>query len=488
MAEQASSTFPARWSLADAIDLPIALEEERLAPASAEELAQARAEIEREVPARAGGQPRDGALLRAWIHRWRRAARGATPGIHVEEVLRNAGTLALFSGALLGFASASDRLFFTGHEPLNVFALIGVFVFLPLALSALLLLTSALRPPGRGNLLQQFFLFLARKITRHAASPDDADPLRPGASWASLSRALGQQSVLLQAPVLAITQKLALGFGIGLLLMLQLRVSFWELAFGWQTTLAAPGEWWHALTRIIAAPWSWFWADGAPTIEQINATRFSRLEGATPIDPAASRGWWPFLAATILVWSVMLRAGVLLLLRSVQARRLRAYAPQTADALLLLRRLSPSWTSKGPVASAAVEMEGMGASVPVVDGREWMALIADEPDAAMPQLRDLPELVGVQPQKAVPFRFDDSLSEITTAAIGEVKAVAAPVLVMVPASRDPIDEVNDTLRAIRASAPAVTLILRGSPQRLGVWRRKLDAWDLDVNPRYISAA
>jgi hypothetical protein len=475
------------WSLAEAVDLPLALEEERFSPEREKNRARDREEIAREVGHSGKEGVNDQAVLRAWLRRWRRKAAGDTPGEWIEDVLRNAGRIAMAAGLLLGLAAASDRLFFTAPEPLNVFFLVGVFVLLPLLVSATLLLTVALRKPGQGNFLQQFFVFVARKLTRAGHAWSAGDSLRPDASWKTITNSLGKNRELLQAPVLAVSQKLALGFGIGLLIMLQLRVSFWELAFGWQTTLTAPGDLWHLVTRAIAAPWSWFWPEGSPSIEQINATRYSRLPGAAPIDAGASRAWWPFLFATILVWSVLLRGAVLGGLRVLQRRRLRAFDPLSPDAQLLVRRLRPHWSVNG--ADAPMSVPGAAATSamqrPFQQGA-WIALVADEPDATMPRGEDVPRLLGVTPEKTIPFQFDDSAGEKTLAALEQLQESAGPALILVPVSRDPIDEVCDTLRAIATAGRAGgTLVLCGAPDRLALWKRKLDGWGIGLTAEYL---
>ncbi len=477
-----------RWSLAEAADLPLALEEERYSPDREKDLALAREEIARVADPAASEDTNDRAALHAWIRRWQSKGSGHTPGEWLVDVLKNAGRIALGAGILLGLVSASDRLFFTPPEPLNVFFLIGVFVLAPLLLTATLLLTAALRRPGAGNFLQHIFLAAARKVTRgaHPWHRQGEEELRANPTWSTIAKSLGRNSTLLQAPMLGVTQKLALGFGIGLLIMLQLRVSFWELAFGWQTTLTAPGEVWHLFTRAIAAPWSWFWPEGSPTLEQINATRYSKLPGAPHIDPAASRAWWPFLFATIFVWSVLVRVGILAVLRGLQNRRLAAFDPLTPDAQLLARRLRPHWSaSVNGGAHAAIEESSTASSLRDKAQGAWFAFVADETDATMPRAEDVPAMFGVTPQQAFKFAFDDSEDGKTVAALAALRGAAASVLVLVPVSRDPIDEVHDTLGAIASASRGATLVLCGPTERLAVWKRKLGEWGLGIGVEYI---
>ena len=271
--------------------------------------------------------------------------------------------------------------------------------------------------------------------------------------------------------------------------MLQLRVSFWELAFGWQTTLTAPGEVWHSVVRVIAAPWSWFWPEGCPTLEQINATRYSRLVGAGKIDPAASRAWWPFLAASILVWSVLLRGLVLLVFHSLQRKRLDSFDPETPDAHLFLRRLKPNWSATGATSltQAPEPAPATHAKVTAKSSHPWIALMPDEPDRETPSVRELEQLLGVSVEREIPFQFDDSLSEITLAAFRELSSGNAAFAVLLPVSRDPIGEVCDTLKAIEKSSNGKTcvLVLRGDRNRLGMWKQKLAAWQIDLPVEYV---
>lgn len=486
MAQSHSATEDDRWSLAEAVDLPIALEEERTSPGRTKDLAAARSELFVE----GAGDRSHAEIIRAWLRRWQDKTGTCTPGRQLEDTLGNAGWLALIAGVIAGLATASDRLFFTGPEPLNVFAFIGVLVFAPLALSAILILTISLRNPGQGTALHHFFLFLGRKLValRDRWTEHRQEPWGARASWNGITRSLGRNAELLQAPVLAITQKLALGFGIGLLIMLHLRVSFWELAFGWQSTLTAPESAWHTVTTIVASPWSWFWPEGAPTVSQIVATRYSRLVGATPIDPAMSRAWWPFLAATIIFWSIFARGVVLIGLRVAQNRRLRRFNPTIPDAELLLRRLLPGWSSESSSAADTEEAGNGAASVAqrAVPGT-WHALIADEPDPAMPQEDDLQSLLGMTVDRVWPFQFDDSLAQSTHDALEAARVAGASLVVIVPASRDPIGEVSDTLRAVEKAVAGRggLIVLRGASDRLALWKRKLGSWHITLPVEYL---
>src|SRR4051812_26349972 len=105
------------WSLREALDLPIALDEERHPPNRESELAAAREAIAA-MPGVREPPSSDAQVLRAWLRRWRNGFETATPGAHIEAVLRNAGRIGLGTGILLGLIAASDRLFFTGGEPL----------------------------------------------------------------------------------------------------------------------------------------------------------------------------------------------------------------------------------------------------------------------------------------------------------------------------------------------------------------------------------
>src|SRR5687767_4921010 len=119
-----------RWSLAEAVDLPLALEEERYASDREKDLAAAREEVAQAIDPGAPEDVNDRRALHAWLQRWQRKATGDTPGEWLGDVLRNAGRIAMVAGVLFGLMAASDRLFFVAPEPLNVFFLIGVFVFL----------------------------------------------------------------------------------------------------------------------------------------------------------------------------------------------------------------------------------------------------------------------------------------------------------------------------------------------------------------------
>ena len=133
------------------MDLPIALDEERFAPNRDKELQSARDALARELGDLS--QIPERTVLRTWLTRWRERFSGNTMGNRVEDTILYAGRIAGVSGLLLGLAAASDKLFFTGPEPLNVFALLGVFVLLPLVVSVVLFITFRYRQDALGGVV-----------------------------------------------------------------------------------------------------------------------------------------------------------------------------------------------------------------------------------------------------------------------------------------------------------------------------------------------
>jgi hypothetical protein len=160
----------------------------------------------------------------------------------------------------------------------------------------------------------------------------------------------------------------------------------------------------------------------------------------------------------------------------------------STDAQLLVLRLRPHWGIATGHAQVAEAPGAPDSALPrATSAGAWIALVADERDATMPFPEDLPQMLGIAPPRALSFQFDDSLGAGTLAALAEIRGGTASVLVLVPVSRDPIDEVSDTLRAIgtAANGRGATLVLCGARDRLALWKRKLDTWATGLSAEYI---
>lgn len=123
----------------------------------------------------------------------------------------------------------------------------------------------------------------------------------------------------LMAPVLAMSQTMAVFYNLGILAGFALCLLSMDVRFFWESTPGiAAVEGLEKIVEIISMPWATLLADGLPAYEGIRMTRIT-IEGAEKIFPASkvinsASVWVPFLAASVVFWGLLprliLRAGI----------------------------------------------------------------------------------------------------------------------------------------------------------------------------------
>lgn len=335
-------------TLADLIDLEAQLARDRDVEPDALE-ARDRAWLA-EIPEGAR-RDREG-LLRGWLDAGREAEPGrAHPGAAVERALGATRALLVFVGLVLGWASATGVLAFSGEHPVNVWDFLLAFVGIQVLLLALLALSFFLplgavgRPAAslvRGAVAWLYSRFAARSARSREQS----------AEWSAFWHRLRSRRSLYHRIepwlLLGTTQGFGVAFNVGALVALMRLVVFSDLAFAWGTTLVeldAPR--FHALVAAIAAPWRGIWPDAVPSPDLVAATRYSRLEGAY-LSPGAGRAlrpdavgeWWKFLAVSLAFYGLAPRVLLLALARLRTATLLRRLPLDDAEVTRVVRRLS----------------------------------------------------------------------------------------------------------------------------------------------------
>lgn len=100
-------------------------------------------------------------------------------------------------------------------------------------------------------------------------------------------------------------------FSIGALMALLVTITTKDIAFGWATTLAVSPKEFHALLDKLAI-WKSFCNSCSISQELANISRYTRLGGAISSEQVANAvrlgQWWRFLAMSIVVYGVLLRA------------------------------------------------------------------------------------------------------------------------------------------------------------------------------------
>ena len=264
-------------------------------------------------------------------------------GERVVALAKVASVALLGLGLVVGLGLGSVAFAYDGSHPVNVLALLGVLVGVPLLL---LLATLIYLLPGR--------------IPGLAALRDSVATLNPG-RWAGawLDRYAGMKlftgfssagSTFGRWQLLVFSQWFAVGYFVGVALAGLVLVAVSDLAFGWSSTLELETASVYRVFSFLALPWQ-SWLPGAvPDLELVAGSRYFRLD-TQPVsvaEAAALGAWWPFVLMTILVWGLAPRLGLLLF--GVWRRRLavRALLGANPEVLALLDRLTPPHVDFGP--------------------------------------------------------------------------------------------------------------------------------------------
>ncbi len=259
------------------------------------------------------------ALFLAWLEKMRGETDEDFPGKRAVSAIGMVSLLLGLTGLLLGAGTALGVFAYEGDRPVNVVNVLGVFVLLQLLLLVFWIL--AILPAGWIKWLPG--ASKARDLLR-LLSPGRLLPalLRflPGAHRQSLKEAYGSLQAFNQSYgklrfwlLARLSQDFALCFNLGALLVFLYMVAVTDLAFAWSTTLDVEPSRLHQLTNALAAPWSWRFPELAPTLDLVQATRYSRHLGeyistnGGPPDVADLGRWWSFLWISMMIYGLFPR-------------------------------------------------------------------------------------------------------------------------------------------------------------------------------------
>ena len=346
-------------------------------------------------------------------------------------------------GVLIGASSAAAVFFYDGGGRVNVLAVLGIFVLLPLLTLVLFVLSAASRNPPGGLHLGQLGRIVIRLLPVPGAHGLAA--LAGGRAGARVSRWL----------LLCWSQWLALGFSIGALACAFALVLFSDIAFGWSTTLAVEPAQIAALAHALAWPWASLAPAAVPDAALVDTSRYFRLAfaGAMRPDPAALGRWWPFVLLCMLCYGVIPRLFTLALARRrlraactaalLADRRVRALLDRMNTPLVETRAPNAETRADAPPAPAAL------ADLPPADGYRvvnWAALPLDE--AAIGRMLGASRLIA---------SFTAGGNRSTTQdreLIGTLSGNGDAVLILTKAWEPPTLELIDFVGELRAALPA----------------------------------
>lgn len=292
------------------------------------------------------GPDRAGLVL-AWLGALRQsAAGGGLPGPRVVGALRTVTALLVITGLIVGWSTATLVLGYDGSRPVNVWDVLLVLVGVQLVLLMLLVISFAAPLASLGVPLLGFGRWLAQRLWRALALPAANERRRELEGVAARVRARQRLYGPLETwSLFALTQAFGVAFNLGALAAFLRLVTFTDLAFGWSTTLDLDATAFHHIAATLAAPWSRLVPEAVPSLDLVEATRWSRLAGtfvggAGPGAGVRAGGWWRFLLLAVITYGLVPRLCTLAL-ATLRRRWLLARLPlDDVEVQGLLDRLS----------------------------------------------------------------------------------------------------------------------------------------------------
>lgn len=281
-----------RTSLAEAIDIPAWLEEDR--NTSWQARIQRDQQIDKQVNRSSYGSSR---RVRNW---WREVQPTSdnSSGHALAAIFSRVRWLAITIGFIAGIVLTSALLHYDGSQPINILVLLVVLVVAPLLLFIISLFlpfwssTSVLSGLNPGGMLVAF-------IKKKSEALND---------FFSSSRTDNARDKLLRWKLLLYSQQFGIALAVAALITLITRVSFSDLAFGWSTTLDIQASSLSPWIQAFAWPWSTWFPEALPANNLIEQSRFFRLENDTSTLSALTlTGWWKYIAMCLLVYGIGFR-------------------------------------------------------------------------------------------------------------------------------------------------------------------------------------
>ena len=441
------------------------------------------------------------AVLRDWVQAVRAEAGHESAGARMARAHHALGWLLTLLGLSSGTGAAAAVISYDGTRPVNVVHFLALFVAVQLLLVMLLALSTTLwrlrdRMPAVGGLyaLLRWAFDAAGGLFERRLTAERRAVLKAARGHLRSSRIVyGNVERWL---LVSLAQRFGLAFNLGALATCLYLVAFSDLAFAWQTTLDFSAEDFHRVLSVLAAPWSWAYPEGLPTVDVVRASRYFRLDGSFgQAAPAELLGqWWRFLVLCLLVYGLAPRLILSLVARARLRRALAALRLDHGEIASLLERLgSPlvqTHATVPEVGSEAAPAPGPAAAAAAVPASSLAAVVV---------WGDVP-IDPAQVAALVAARFDWRVGSISLAGAGEarhdaeaIRAVAAnqdgeraPVVVLAEAFEAPTREARTFLGRLRDAIGADRPIVVGlidpdgpgawsgpSPDDLRVWQKHL---------------
>jgi hypothetical protein len=292
-------------------------------------------------------------LLKVWLAEKRKAAAvssgGPLPGAMFDEILSLARVVIIIAALLSGMTLAWSVLSYRGEAPINIFTCLWVFIFPQILLLIMLGGMSVFRSLGLTRGKWGIYPLLTVLLRRAALSLKSAGEQQfSGKQRQHVSAALGMigrhktiYGPVFYRPVFILFQMFGVFFNVGLLTATLFRIMITDLAFGWQTTLAAGAETVHRIVGWISFPWSFLSPlfPVHPSLAQIQGSRIILKDGMAHLTTPDLVSWWPFLVMTILFYGLLPRVLLLIYGTIAQVRDLKSLDFSHSACDRLIRRM-----------------------------------------------------------------------------------------------------------------------------------------------------
>ncbi len=408
------------------------------------------------------------------FHAWLDSRRGdnRTLGRALDKMLQRARVVMLAAGTAAGMSAAGGFLRYQNQIHVDYF--MGWLVLLPLIITVILF--GCGRLTGESGELGRGVLWVLDRIKQRVSGSAVIE-------WEAFAGALKRHgkrlSPLMLPPLLGLTQLFAWAFGLGALLCLFLLVEFSPpgFGFGWHSVRsgAENRHWW---AEIVSWPWRLLVPDGCPSLDQVRASQFTGAGGLP--DKAAAKAWWPFLAWSLAIYSVFIRAVLFLALSFLGRWRLAKLQFDFPAANALHRRLlGPDFVVTDYSPSGAPVGAG-NATSHVHNARRWLVFAGEgvSPD-------DLPSRIsaalGGSVDEVSRIELDDDGAN--TAAYARISAAKGGIAIVIAEDTDPIEGTFKTLASIaRAYAGrGWCVLLEGGERRRELWQKFAAAHGLELD-------
>lgn len=191
-------------------------------------------------------------------------------------------------GLMFGFIAVSGIVGYSNTQPANIWFVLALFAGWPLLTAILSFLIDSRRP---SVILQSLLSWVKR-------SPQF--PLSATSSNAHTQLILKWLSWRWQL--------FSIGFVGGSLIGFFVIIAFWDVSFGWSSTLANSQQWMEPLINTVT--WPGHWLLGSPPLELINVSSLTRYSPTQ--DAVLLRQWWPYVLFCIFLYGLVSRLLLLL--------------------------------------------------------------------------------------------------------------------------------------------------------------------------------